>query len=89
MIIPDGINQEAWAEFEQHRKDIKHPLTDLARKKAWALLQNYSYQQQQETIDASIISGWRGLFPNKAARDWQTERPQTKFQRMSNALQHH
>ncbi len=88
MELPDGINPEAWAEFEQHRKDIKHPLTDLARKKAWLLLQHYSYQQQQETIDQSIISGWRGLFPNKVANNYQ-ERPQTKLQRMAQAFEQH
>lgn len=96
MDLPEGINETAWNEFEQHRKDIKHPLTDLARRKAWNLLQNYSYQEQQRTIDESIISGWRGLFPKKtnSLAQWtgslyKEGPPSTKFQRMSKALAQH
>jgi uncharacterized protein YdaU (DUF1376 family) len=76
-IMPDWINADAWAEFEDHRKQIRKPLRDLARKKAANLLRGLSHEQQQQCIDRSIQAGWAGLFPDKVkteevqpARDW-------------------
>jgi hypothetical protein len=75
--MPDWINAKAWAEFEEHRKQIRKPLKDLARTKAANLLKGLSHEQQQQCIDRSIQAGWAGLFPDKvkteevqAVRDW-------------------
>ncbi len=63
--IPDGINAKAWEEFEQHRKDIKKPMTDTARTKAANQIKNLTHEEQQATIDKTIQSRWTGLFPEK------------------------
>jgi hypothetical protein len=63
--IPNWINVEAWAEFEQHRRDIRQPLTNQARTKAANQLQGLTPQQQQACIDKSIQARWAGLFPEK------------------------
>ena len=61
---PNGLNMEAWAEFEQHRKDIKKPLTDTARTKAANQIIHLDSIEQQSTVDKSISSRWAGLFPD-------------------------
>lgn len=63
--MPAGLNAKAWGEFEQHRKDIKKPMTDTARTKAANQICGLSHEQQQATIDKSIQSRWAGLFPEK------------------------
>ena len=62
---PEGLNLEAWQEYEQHRKDIKKPMTNTARSKAANQIIGLSSIDQQSTIDKSIASRWAGLFPDK------------------------
>ena len=66
FTIPTGVNPDAWKEFEQHRKDIRKPLTDTARIKAANILLSLSPEQQQACVDKSITSRWAGLFPDKS-----------------------
>ncbi|MCK4842784.1 MAG: helix-turn-helix domain-containing protein [Methylococcales bacterium] len=66
LVIPDFINCDSWSEFEQHRKEIKKPLTDLARKKSFNILRNLSFDQQQAVIDYSITGRYSGLFTDRA-----------------------
>ena len=63
-VSPAGLNLDAWAEFEQHRRDIKKPLTDTARTKAANQIIHLSTIEQQATVDKSISSRWAGLFPD-------------------------
>ena len=63
--IPAWVNAKAWAEFEQHRRDIKKPMTDLARTKAANVLKGMTHSQQQACIDKSIQSRWPGLFSGR------------------------
>ncbi len=63
--IPDSINPESWVEFEQHRKEIKKPLSDLARNKAVKELQDFTFAEQASAINKSIQSRWAGVFPSK------------------------
>ncbi len=66
-FIPEGVSKESWNEFEEHRKQLRKPLTDLARKKLWKILLEHP-TDQVEIIDTSIAGGWTGLFPlNKFA----------------------
>ena len=60
---PSNINQEALEEFQEHRVEIKHPMTNLAVKKAIKVLMPFSFEQQQYMVDQAILNGWRGLFP--------------------------
>ena len=62
------LNLKAWNEFEQHRKEIKKPLSDLARTKAANQLKHLTHSEQQEVIDKSIQSRWPGLFPEKVKK---------------------
>jgi hypothetical protein len=62
FIVPDSINKIAFDEFEQHRKEIKKPLTDLAKTKACNQLQEFSSEDQQKIIDNSIRGGYPGLY---------------------------
>jgi len=72
-VAPQNLNLEAWAEFEQHRKSIRKPLSDIARTKAAKSIINLSQEDQQTTIDRSIQSGWAGLFPESSKQ--QDNRP--------------
>lgn len=64
-VIPEGLNINAWNEFDQHRKAHKSKWSDLAKTKSANILLNLSHEEQQETIDKSIQSGWPGLYPEK------------------------
>jgi len=64
FLLPAFVNVVAWDEFEQHRKEIKKPLSDLARNKAANSLCDLSQEQQQKVIDYSIQGRYTGLFPD-------------------------
>ena len=63
--IPPWINADAWNEFEQHRKEMNQPLTDLARQKAMKIIEGLSHEDQAKVIDNTIQNRWKGLFPGK------------------------
>ena len=65
FVLPETVDPNVWAEFEQHRREIRKPLTKLSRTKASNLLKVLTPKEQQEVLDISITSGWTGLFPNK------------------------
>jgi hypothetical protein len=68
MKYPDWLDTEAWAEYRQHRIEIKKPLTPLAESKMIKKLGqivNEVNATQQQVIDQSIEYGWIGLFPPK------------------------
>lgn len=62
--VPLWLDKSAWNEFEQHRRDIKKPLTDLSRKKNLKILED-NKNDQREIIDKTIANRWTGLFPIK------------------------
>ena len=64
-VIPEGLNINAWNEFDQHRKTHKTKWSDLAKTKSANILLKLSHEDQQATIDKSIQSGWPGLYPEK------------------------
>ena len=68
FVIPEFINQNSWTEFEQHRKEIKKPLTDLARKKCFGKLEGLSACEQQAVIDYSIAGRYTGLFTDRVIK---------------------
>jgi uncharacterized protein YdaU (DUF1376 family) len=61
-LPPVWVNQSAWMEFEDHRKEIRKPLTDLSRTKAAKLLEHFSKDEQQSFIDNTIQNRWTGIF---------------------------
>lgn len=66
FVLPSSIAQETWDEFEQHRRDIRKPLTNAARAKNAAVLAPLTPEQQQSVVDTTIANRWTGLFPPRA-----------------------
>ena len=81
---PNGLNMEAWAEFEQHRKDIKKPMSDLARTKAANQIIALSKPDQQLTIDRSIAARWPGLYPDKITASSQDDKRRAAIEQGAN-----
>ncbi len=69
--VPQGINIDAWAEWMKYKGG---KLGQIAKDKQWELLANYSKADQQAIINASLNSGWQGLFPLKGQ-----QKPQESF----------
>lgn len=67
--FPAGLNvlefHSAWLDWEQHRTEIKHPLTPTAISKQLKMLSKYSIDNAIKIIEASIRNQWRGLFEDK------------------------
>lgn len=66
--LPDFINGDSWADWLQHRKEIKKKATPLAQKKMITQLSklHQTGHDVNECIDYSIANGWAGIFaPNK------------------------
>lgn len=61
-VLPAYLNATAWDEWILGCK--KKP-SGAAIKKQWKLLEQNTKADQQLIIDASINSGWQGLFPLK------------------------
>jgi len=74
---PPWLNLEAWREFEQHRRELRKPLTDRARDLNAKLLRELTQEQQQACIEASIAAGWTGLFPDRITGKGPQGRPET------------
>jgi len=74
LEIPPNVDREAWDEFEQHRRDIRKPLTDLARRKNLKVLEGIPVPEQRRIIDNTIANRWTGLFPLNG-KQAQTEAP--------------
>ena len=65
MTTPDTLNADAWNEWIDYRVDKRKPVTQVSAKKQVAMLAGYSFETQQQMVDASIANGWQGLFPIK------------------------
>lgn len=58
-----NLNQAAWSEFEQHRREIRKPLTNQSRTKNANILVRYPPAVQQAMVDRTIANRWAGVFP--------------------------
>lgn len=65
LATPTGVDPTAWTDFTAHRADIRKPLTPAAADKAANLLRTMTAEQQRASVDATVLSGWTGLFPPK------------------------
>jgi len=54
--------QAVWDEWIAHRRQIRHPLTDLAAKKQLKMLGGYPVETAIAMIEQSITNGWTGVF---------------------------
>jgi hypothetical protein len=62
----DDMFLKAWSEFAEHRREIKHPMSERAANLILAKLKKYSVEVGVEAINRSISRGWRDVFPEKA-----------------------
>lgn len=56
---------EAFAAFEQHRREIKHPLTPTARAALFNKLKRFGEDMAIRQLYESIENGWQGVFEPK------------------------
>lgn len=65
--LPEWLDPQAWADFSEHRRKIRAPLTEHAAKLALGELAKLREQGHQPAavINQSILNGWRGLFALK------------------------
>lgn len=60
LDVPDF--REAWRRWEADRKARRRPLTDEARRLCWRKCIGWGVPGAVASIEASIASGWQGLF---------------------------
>jgi uncharacterized protein YdaU (DUF1376 family) len=91
--VPDWVNQKAFQEFVQHRKEMNKPFTDLSKTKVCNKLKGFTDDEQQTAINTSIESRWAGVFPKKlngnnyeAAKN-NHARPESNLARFSRKIQ--
>ena len=69
LSLPHGAGlANAWAEFAQHRREIKAPLTPTAAKRIVDDLRAVNEVAAVEALRKSVKHGWRGVFLD-AAKD--------------------
>lgn len=68
LPLPHGTAlANAWAEFSQHRREIKAPLTPTAAKRIIDDLASVNERAAVEALRKSVKHGWRGVFVDKPA----------------------
>lgn len=65
LVIEEGVNEKAWNEYVQHRKEIKKKITPLSAKKQQNTLKQFDHESQQKLVDTTIANGWTGIFPDR------------------------
>lgn len=68
--LPDWLPAELWAQFQEHRRQLKKPMTDVAKTRAVAKLATLKAEGHEPTdvLDQSIVNGWKGLFAVKGSK---------------------
>ena len=61
---PENVSEKAWADWCQHRKEIRKPLTAKSCEQQAKSLVGHSAPDQ--VLATSIANGWTGIFPEKA-----------------------
>lgn len=60
---PENVSDKAWADWCQHRKEIRKPLTAKSCEQQAKALVGHSAPDQ--VLATSISNGWTGIFPDK------------------------
>jgi hypothetical protein len=86
VTLHESLPAPAWQEWLEHRKRRRWPCDPTTLTKQLNLLKKFGTAEQTEIIDASINSGWQGLFApkNKTANGG---RRLTKYEESMNALE--
>ena len=64
--LENTLFNNTWNEFKEHRKQIKHTLTDMGEKKLLTKLAGFEVSIAIKMINESIINGWQGIFELKS-----------------------
>jgi len=62
---PINVSEKAWADWCQHRKEIRKPLTAKSCEQQAKLLARHA--TPDDVLSNSIANGWTGIFPDKTA----------------------
>lgn len=67
MVLPEFLDASSWNEWVEHRKQLKRPMTDHAKRLALNKLIALHSQGEdpKAVIEQAILNGWQGLFPVK------------------------
>lgn len=62
---PAELLDDVWEDFEQHRRELKAPLSYVSTKRSFQFLAKMQAlgQDMNEIVLRSITNGWKGLFP--------------------------
>jgi len=74
---PEWLDEEAWAEWTQHRREIRKPITPTAANQQFKKLNQWREQgyDPAKIIRLAIERGWQGLIvPDYGAADLKQER---------------
>jgi uncharacterized protein YdaU (DUF1376 family) len=68
VTLPPGLSPDQWEAFVKYRKQIKHPLTQIAAERLIAEITRLAAIgcHPHEVLDQSIRNGWRGIFEVKS-----------------------
>ena len=70
-----GDLSKALHEFEAHRKETKHPMSDEAKKRLLSKLEKFPKEQWIPILDQSILNGWQDIYPLKEDKPQQPAKP--------------
>lgn len=62
-VKPENVDPQVWADWCQHRKEIRKPLT--ATTCAQQAKKLAGHQAPNQVLETSIANGWSGIFPDK------------------------
>jgi hypothetical protein len=88
MQLTHLLNEQAWQDFIDHRKDIKKKLTERAQKKQIEFLCRYDFKTQQDIVDTSIRNGWQGLFEPRGQANAAHKQPNNSTNAIYYGLRH-
>ena len=68
--FPEWLPKDVWEQYVDHRFELRKPLTIKARDAAIRTLEKLRNEGNDpaEVMEASIVSGWAGLFPVKKGK---------------------
>jgi len=69
--LPDWIDKTLWADYIEHRRQLKKPLTEIAAKRAISRLERLRADgnNPSKIILVSMENGWIGLFATGETKD--------------------
>lgn len=87
FVLPDWISVSTWADFEEMRGKIRHPLTDAARALNIGKLEKLRDKgfDPKEVLEEAIANSWTGIWEPKFAK--RTSRHSPTGEHMANVAQ--